>query len=74
MTEGLERVKAEIERDFEFCKETKGLEVITFYKDYCFGMVMACGFYEKIDDWDEINIWWNETMSEKFKEEIKNRS
>ena len=69
MSNTQERIKKEIEKDFEYCVKTKNKSNFEFYYNYCYAIVMASGFYENND---ELGEWWDEIMRKKFIENIKN--
>ena len=69
MSNTQERIKKEIEKDFEYCVKTKNKSDIEFYFTYCYALVVGSGFYENND---EIGKWWDEIMRKKFVEKIKN--
>ena len=69
MSNTQERIKKEIEKDFEYCVKTKYKSDFEFYYTYCYALVMGSGFYENND---ELGKWWDEIMRKKFVEKIKN--
>ena len=67
----VEKIKASIEKDFEYCLKNNCLDTFKFYYNYSYGKVMCVGYFEDIT---EISKWWNETMNKKFLTEIIKRS
>lgn len=69
MSNTQEKIKKEIEKDFEYCVKAKNKSDFEFYYTYCYALVMGSGFYENND---ELGKWWDEIMREKFIKNIKN--
>lgn len=67
-----ERIKKEIERDFEYCMKTNNKKDFEFYFTYCYGLVMGAGFCLK--NTEELGDWWDNEMNPKFRKEIAKRS
>ncbi len=71
MSNTQERIKKEIEKDFEYCIKTNNKKDFEFYFTYCYGLVMGAGFCLK--NTEELGDWWDNEMNPKFRKEIAKR-